>query len=286
MIKERLTRGRGPFILRLTTRAILAVDSVRERQDRGMRVQALSRLRARGRAGSFLWLPLAGLTALVMTAAGFVSYVLWPTWPGAPIPLGAPAVPVTVAGVLFEVPPAAIRVAMQRQPGPHERVDLVFLWPSLEPPQPSGKAAVEPAGETIVAPAEASAAEPPRASDRLFVTIAALGAVLPPIERLRTIYPRYAAAQATAGPAGLAILPFRAGTPYEGEDLVYVAEQPERFFARCSRDLRAVTGTCMQDRSLDAAEITLRFPRRWLDDWHSVADGFDRLVARLHPHAN
>ncbi len=251
-----------------------------------MRAQALSRLKARGKAGSFLWLPLAALAALVMAAAGFVSYVLWPTWPGAPIPLGAPAVPITVAGVLFGVPPAAIRVAVQRQPGPHERVDLVFLWPSLEPPQSSGKAAVRPVAETMVTPAEASGAGPPRVSDRLFVTIAGLGAVLPPIERLRTIYPRYVEAQATAGPAGLAILPFRAGTPYEGEDLVYVAEQPEQFFARCTRDLRAVSGTCIHDRSLDAAEITLRFPRQWLDDWQSVAEGFDRLVARLHPHGN
>ena len=63
---------------------------------------------------------------------------------------------------------------------------------------------------------------PPRPSnERLFVTIAGLGAELPPLERLRTIYPRYIEAQASAGPDGLAILPFRAGTPYEGEDLVY-----------------------------------------------------------------
>ena len=99
-----------------------------------MRASALSRFKDRGKAGGFLLLPLAILAVLVMAAAGFVSYVLWPTWPGAPIPLGAPAIPITVAGVIFDVPPAAIRVAVQRQPGPHERVDLAFLWPSLEPP--------------------------------------------------------------------------------------------------------------------------------------------------------
>jgi hypothetical protein len=41
--------------------------------------------------------------------------------------------------------------------------------------------------------------------------------VLPPLERLRTIYPRYVAAQAAAGPDGLAVLPFRSATPYDGE---------------------------------------------------------------------
>ena len=78
----------------------------------------------------------------------------------------------------------------------------------------------------------------PSADDRLFVTIADLGAVLAPAERLRTVYPRYIETQATAGPEGLAIVPFRAGTPYESEDLIYLAERPEQFFARCTRVVR------------------------------------------------
>ena len=134
------------------------------------------------------------------------------------------------------------------------------------------------------AKAEQDAAAPPaNASDRLFVTIAALGAVLAPAERLRNIYPRYVEAQATAGPDGLAFLPFRAGTPYQGEDLVYLGEQPEQFFARCTRPNGPVRGTCIYERSLDAAEITLRFPREWLEDWRGLAAGFDRLLAQLHP---
>ena len=116
----------------------------------------------------------------------------------------------------------------------------------------------------------------------MFVTIAGLGAVLAPAERLRTIYPRYIEAQATAGPDGLAILPFRAGTPYEGEDLIYLADKPEQFFARCTRPVRTVPGTCIHERLVGAAEITLRFPRQWLQDWRSVAAGFDRLIAQLH----
>ena len=122
----------------------------------------------------------------------------------------------------------------------------------------------------------------PRTDNRLFVTIAGLGGVLAPVARLRTIYPRYIEAEAAAGPDGLAILPFRAGTPYEGEDLVYLADRPEQFFARCSRPVRSVPGTCIHERSIDAAEVTLRFPRGWLQDWRNVAAGFDRLMAQLH----
>lgn len=224
-----------------------------------------------------LWLVLAGAAVLMAAAAAFISYILWPTWPKSDIPLDAPAVPVTVAGVLFNVPPAAIRAAVQRLPGAHERIDLVFLWPSLAPPAADGKAAVK-----ASAAEDGDAGPAPRTDDRLFVTIAGLGAVLAPAVRLRTIYPRYIEAQATAGPGGLAIVPFRAGTPYEGEDLVYLAEKPEQFFALCSRPNRTLPGTCIQERLLDAAEITLRFPRQWLDDWRNAAAGFDRLLTQLH----
>jgi hypothetical protein len=233
-----------------------------------------------------LWLPFAALAAIVIAAGCFVSYVLWPTWPGKAIPLDAPALPVTVAGVLFDVPPAAIRAAVQRQPGPHERVDLVFLWPSLDPPVPLDKAAIKtattPATEMETAGQDAVVA-PPSPRDRLFVTIAGLGDVLPPAERLRTIYPRYVEAAATAGPDGLAVLAFRPGTPYAGEDLLYAADNPEQFFARCTRAVRAVPGACLQERVLGAAEITVRFPRDLLEQWRDAAAGFDRLVARLHP---
>jgi hypothetical protein len=37
---------------------------------------------------------------------------------------------------------------------------------------------------------------------------------------------------------------------------------------------------------LDAAEITLRFSREWLDDWRNAAAGLDRLVAQLHAAGN
>ncbi len=227
---------------------------------------------------SVFTLPFAFLVVLAAGAAAFVSYVLWPTWPGAPAPLGAPAIPVTVAGVLFDVAPGAIRATVQRHPGQQDRIDLAFDWPSLTPPKPDDKSGGKPFD-----PANAEAAAAELADDRLFVTIAGLGAVLPPLERLRTIYPRYVEGQAKADQYGLAILPFRAGTPYEGEDLVYVGANPEQFFARCTRPVRSVPGTCINERVLDGAEITLRFPRDWLVDWRKVADGFDRLVAQLHP---
>jgi len=231
----------------------------------------------RRHARRVLTLPFLLLVILVAAAATAVSYLLWPTWPNTPTALDAPAIPITVAGVLFNVPPAAVREKVQRHPGQQDRIDLVFEWPSLTPPQ-SDNPERQP-----LDPDNAAAQAAATADKRLFVTVTALGRVLPPLERLRTIYPRYVESQATAGADGLAILPFRAGTPYESEDLVYFGTNPEQFFARCTRPGRTVPGTCMQERAIGADVVTLRFPRDWLSDWRSVRAGFDRLLAQLHP---
>ena len=178
-----------------------------------MTAHALSRAKTRrGQTAAVLTGPFLVLVLIVAAGAGCVSYLLWPTWPSDPPALDVPALPVTVGGVLFEVPPAAIRAKLQRHAGQHERLDLAFSWPELSPPNDRGLRDNRPIDEE-----NATAALVEAENDRLFVTIVSLAGMLPPLERLRTIYPRYAAAQAAAGPDGLAVLPFRSATPYDGE---------------------------------------------------------------------
>jgi hypothetical protein len=223
------------------------------------------------RLGGVLALPLIGLVALILGAVGFIAYVLWPRWPGPPVAVDAPALPITVAGVAFSVPPAAMRVPVQRHAGAHERVDLAFLWPSLAPPDP-------------IAPAPRAPPASARMLERLFVTIAAAGDTLAPAERLKTIYPRYVATEPVAAADGLAVLSFREGTPYQGEDLAYDAERPEAFLVRCSRNGAGATpGTCLYSLRIDAADIVVRFPRDWLSDWRLVEDTIERLIRSLRP---
>lgn len=247
-----------------------------------MTAQAVSRPKTRHRTRGLLTLPFVIFAVLAAGAAAFVSYALWPTWPSQPTPLDAPAIPITVAGVLFDVPPAAIREAVQRHPGQQDRIDLTFEWPSPTPPPADDRSAKKTA--LNAENAAAAAAEPE--NRRLFVMIAGLGSELPPLDRLRTIYPRYAETKANAGPDGLAILPFRSGTPYDGEDLIYFGTSPEQFFALCTRPGRIVPGTCVHQRMLNDAEVTFRFPRDWFGDWRTIAAGFDRLIAQLHPQRN
>ena len=220
-------------------------------------------LTGRSAAEGLLYFVLLVLISLAVTALGFVGYALWPSWPDADMTLDAPALPITVAGALFNVPPPAIRIPAQRRSGAQERIDLVYLWPSLAPPDPNGP------GPNLAE------------RDRVFVTIAAATA-MSPIERLKTIYPRDTATEPIPGPAGLAIFAFRDGSPYQGEDVVFDAETPEKLLARCARTVNPLTpGTCLAERRIDGADLTARFPRDGLANWRDVAAGLDKLVGQL-----
>jgi len=231
---------------------------------------ATSRPRRRGA----LALPLIGALTFAAIAAGFIAYVLWPRWPGPTVPPDAPALPITIAGTPFNVPPAAIRIPLQRHAGAHERVDLAFLWPSLEPPAAHASTA------------RAPGAAPQQTVDRLFVTITVAGDTLTPAERIKTIYPRYAAADSDIEPNGLAVRPFRSGTPYQGEDLIYDSnyDSAEGFLVRCSRNSTGPTpGICLYSQRIDHTDIVVRFPRDWLTDWRAIEAGIARLIDGLRP---
>jgi hypothetical protein len=211
--------------------------------------------------------PVLLFAAVTVTAATYVAYVLWPRWPDAPIASDAPSLPIVVAGVAFNIEPAAIRVTMQRRPGTQDRVDLAYLWPSLLPPDPARKATVD---------------DPFDPNERLFVNIQSGDGTLPLLERVQTIYPRYLVAEPVAGPAGLTFRGFRNETPYQGEDLVFESLAPEHFLARCTRRGVINSGSCLLERRVGNADITIRFPRDWLGNWQNIASGIDRLIARLH----
>src|SRR6516164_1301326 len=228
--------------------------------------------RPSSRQGSTLARAIAFFIALGFGACGFIGYALWPTWPSAEAALDAPALPITVAGTPFNIPPSALRIAVQRRAGAHERVDLAFLWPSLEPPDLAPKSPSPPPNASAIAKPT---------FERIFVTIAAAGDTLAPEERVRTIYPRYAMAAPIPGPEGLAVLAFRAGTPYEGEDLIYDATAPANFLVRCTRPVGATPGTCLLTRRVGTADIVVRFPRGWLADWPFVGRNIGRLISSL-----
>jgi hypothetical protein len=209
-------------------------------------------------------LVLLSILAVAALAGAPIAYMLWPQ--PKPVALDAPSLPVNVGGVAFNIPPAAIRFRMQRRAGAQARVDLAFMWPSLAPPPPTN----------ALSPADA-----PKVADRLFVTVAGSDNTLPPAERLKTIYPRYVAVGPAVDMNGLRVHPFRGGTPYQGEDLIYDPAAPDRLLMRCTQSFGGTPGTCLHERRLGGADVTVRFPRDWLTDWRAVVNGIDRLIAKL-----
>ena len=208
------------------------------------------------------------LVGSVLAAAGvaLVAYLLWPTWRASPA--NEPErLPVSIGGTVFNVPRAAVRVKIQRHTGPQERVDLGFEYPSLTPPE---------------APHHVSAEQIDQATqpiDRIFVSISAHHDAMSPETRLRTIYPRYLNSDPVGVQDGLTMRSFRAGTPYDLEDL-FTAEQPG-LAARCTRDA-ATPGMCLSERRIEGADLIFRFPRGWLSHWQDVAVAIERLTAQVH----
>jgi hypothetical protein len=212
---------------------------------------------------------IAALVVVIVAAAAFVALVLWPRWPGTTVAPDTPPLPITIGGVLLNVPPAAIRVAMQRRPGAQDRLDLAFLWPSLVPPDPAAR------------PAPTETAPP---IDRLFITIEPQATAVTPSDRIRTIYPRYLSETQYDGPDGLKVISFKEGSPYHGEDLFFDPAAQPGFVTRCSRPGAAGTpGTCLTERRIQKADVTIRFPSEWLSDWRTLSASIDTLIETIRP---
>lgn len=227
-------------------------------------VRTSARNTARDPAGRLLPIVLAG--AIALGAVALVAYLLWPTWEP-DVSSGPARLPLSIGDTLFNVPTAAIRMKVQRHSGPQERVDLSFIFPSLEPPD---------APRRVSAGNLEDAMQP---VDRIFVSIAAHHDSLAPDMRVRTIYPRYLEQTSTLGEDGLTMRAFREGSPYGSEDLFF-SDTPN-ISARCTRDA-ATPGMCLSERRIDGADLTFRFPRSWLAHWQAVANAMDRLTQQLH----
>lgn len=198
-------------------------------------------------------------------AIALVAYLLWPTWVARPA--SAPGrLPVSVGATLFNVPTSGIRRKIQRHSGPQERVDLSFVFPSLEPPEAPKHVSADTVEEKV------------QPIDRIFVSISAHHDALAPDMRVRTIYPRYLEQKATPIDDALTMRAFRDGSPYANEDLF--ADAAPRFSARCTRD-GLTPGMCLSERRVDGADLTFRFPRSWLSQWRDVANAMERLTAQM-----
>src|SRR5260370_40590502 len=193
-------------------------------------------------------IPIMAASAVTVSAIALVAYLLWPTW--GPEASSSPArLPVSIGATLFNVPTAAIRMKIQRHSGSQERIDLSFVYPSLDAPEMPKHFSADTIEEAV------------QPIDRIFLSIAAHHDTLPPDMRVRTIYPRYLEQASTPQQDGLTLRAFRDGTPYGGEDL-FSATTPD-LSARCTRDA-TTPAICLSERPIHDPDLTFPFPPRCL----------------------
>lgn len=225
--------------------------------------------RPKGNAAPQSGIPEGVMIVILLVALGivaFIGYLLWPRWPDQASPSDPGKLPISVGGLLMNVPREAFRIPVQRRTGTQDRIDLAFMYPSLAPPGPMPRVTAENAAQVRVE------------IDRIFLSVIAHGGAMSPDERRASIYARYFDGPPQPMANGLRRQGFRDASPYREEDLISAANSD--FVARCSRD-GATPGMCLTEKRIGGADLTFRFPRSWLEDWTSVAKATETLIAQL-----
>jgi hypothetical protein len=206
----------------------------------------------------------AGLIACAMMAAGMLAggSVWFMTRSSPALP---PVTAVTLGAAHFAVPSALLRPGSV--PGRNGRIDLALSWPDLGPID-AARAAKDP---------------PSRLGDTVLVTV--LPAEGPaPQTRLASLYSRFLEPSVKPGPSGLMIRRFRAGSPYDGEDVLFSPPDGVAFTARCEGRHKpgdVLQPVCIAEFRNGAHDIQVRFEPRLAEGWERIGDVLLPLVAGM-----
>jgi len=194
---------------------------------------------------------LAGVAALA-AAAPIVVRV------GAPTPGFAV---VSIAGQWFKVASAYVR------PRDDGALELVADFPGFEPA--GGFADVNAATDLDN-----------RFAHVVFIALRPADPALDPAERMARLYERFLDENSWSHPGGLIARAFVDGSPFEGDELYYVAPEGREFAARCRRPdpSRKTPNTCIAEFRLGAIDVELRFAAALLSQWSALEQGARRLI--------
>ncbi|TNC10278.1 hypothetical protein FF100_23640 [Methylobacterium terricola] len=216
-------------------------------------------------------------------------------------PDGAPPLPVSQPADRRLMLAAALGLA-----GSLGLTGLVAAW-LARPPAPSGPVVVSaltpqplvlPA-TWIVRPGTAAEASPDRIDSKNRIDLAIpwtelTGSVLPGLMRVTATrapeteaplsparrYARFLTAEAQPMPEGLMRRRFRAGTPFEGEDLYLAEGEGRRFAARCATGrVPEPDAACLSEVRIGTLSLRLRFSAERLPAWNAGLAGLERLFA-------
>lgn len=171
----------------------------------------------------------------------------------------AGSVPIVVGQKRLTLDRAMLRDVALRDGGAVNRLDLVLTWPDF---RGAGTMAATTGADLIFVAIEDSALRQRSASE------------IDPVEQPVLLYSRFLERDAWQNPGGLIMRRFRAGTPYEGEELYLSAPDERNFAARCPRQIRAdglPEDLCLWQTRANGLELQVRFLPRYLVQWQHLA---------------
>lgn len=193
---------------------------------------------ALGLAGSL------GLTGLVAT------WLARPPSPAGPVVVSALTARPLVLPAAWIVRPGAVAEASPDRIDSRNRIDLAIPWTELT-------------GSVLPGLMRVTATRAPETE-----------APLSPARR----YARFLTAEAQPMPGGLMRRRFRAGTPFEGEDLYLAEGEGSRFAARCATSrVPEPDAACLSEVRIGTLALRLRFSADRLPAWSAGLAGLERL---------
>ncbi len=204
---------------------------------------------------------LIGLAALALAGAAAVALA---PWFGAREPPRFLAVTLGAERLTLA---SAYLTANARRGGAADAVRLAAFFPDFSP-----------AGDLSDVTAGADLAE--RFQRIVFVTLKPSDSSLDPAERPVRLYQRFLDENSWSHPGGLIARAFEDGSPFEGDELYYVAPEGREFAARCRRPdpERKTPNTCIYDFRLGDLDVEMRFSAALLAEWASLKAGARGLI--------
>jgi hypothetical protein len=217
-------------------------------------------MRAPIRAEAMLRALVIVVAVIVAGALGVVGYLTLSPKPEEP---GVRTL--SLRGVAFALPSGYFRASAEGG----ERIDLAAFYPNFTP-----------AGQTRDIAEDTDLGE--RYQRLVFITLTPADESLDPADRTARLYARFLETDGWTQPGGLIARAFQAGSPFEGDELYYVAPEGRDFAARCSRpsQTRPTPNTCIADYRDHDLDVEVRFPAALLSEWRSLIDGAKGLIAQ------
>ncbi len=114
----------------------------------------------------------------------------------------------------------------------------------------------------------------------VFIELKPADPALDPAERTARLYQRFLDENSWSHPGGLVARAFVDGSPFEGDELFYVAPEGRDFAARCRRPdpSRKTPNTCIAEFRFGGLDVELRFAASLLSQWSALKEGARGLI--------